>query len=257
VLCYNATPAVVDDRPWTGRVRSVTVRAVRFLKEWFAKVPTKTLAILGTVGGVAAAALFFAVLAVSDSGPERPQVTDWMQAWSSIGALVAGTAAAIFTAGLLLHEMRQAREARAGELEARADAARERELAAADRARIEQDRLNALKAPARNVMAGGIGASGQPSLGYMTDVSVGVNNYGPTPIRDVVVTLVSANECLTLAPIAAIRGEGVESARRTFGPPPGLYSRRSPASPVPALKCGSPTSMASGGNGLTTRSPRR
>ncbi|MFI7221437.1 hypothetical protein [Micromonospora maritima] len=54
----------------------------------------------------------WAVDSAPASGPDRPKVTDWMQAWGSISAVFAGLIAAGAAAALLMHERQQAREAR-------------------------------------------------------------------------------------------------------------------------------------------------
>ena len=53
----------------------------------------------------------WAVTNAPDAGPDRPKVTDWMQAWGSIGGVLAGLAAASAAALLLRFERRRASEA--------------------------------------------------------------------------------------------------------------------------------------------------
>ncbi|MGW5557605.1 hypothetical protein ACWER9_10325 [Micromonospora sp. NPDC003944] len=65
----------------------------------------------------------WAVANAPESGPERPKVTDWMQAWGSIAGVFAGLAAAGAATALLLHERGEARQARAELASERAEAA--------------------------------------------------------------------------------------------------------------------------------------
>ncbi|MBQ1061374.1 hypothetical protein [Micromonospora sp. C41] len=153
------------------------------------------------------------------SGQEPPKVTDWMQGWSSVVGVIAGLGAAILTAGLLLHEVRQAAIARREAVEARAEATRERAEAAADRARIEQERLDAMKAPARAVFTSGLGFSGRVDFGYLSNLNVTVSNYGPGHIHRVAVKVVSARDEASLNLIQVIGPGGqAASASKHFHP---------------------------------------
>ncbi|WFE27640.1 hypothetical protein O7623_00050 [Solwaraspora sp. WMMD791] len=55
-------------------------------------------------------------------GQEAPKVTDWMQAWGSIGGILAGLLAAGAAAALLMHERQQARLAQQQLAQERAEA---------------------------------------------------------------------------------------------------------------------------------------
>ncbi|MBQ0982239.1 hypothetical protein [Micromonospora sp. M61] len=76
----------------------------------------KTWQLITTAGLFLLAALLcvaaWAVANAPQSGPDRPKVTDWMQAWGSIAGVFAGLAAAGAATALLLFERRQARQAR-------------------------------------------------------------------------------------------------------------------------------------------------
>ncbi|WP_343450248.1 hypothetical protein [Micromonospora oryzae] len=74
-------------------------------------------AVLAVVSLLAVASLILCIAAWAtgnspQSGPDRPKVTDWMQAWGSIASVFAGFAAAAAAALLILHEREQARIAR-------------------------------------------------------------------------------------------------------------------------------------------------
>ncbi|MGN9915753.1 hypothetical protein [Micromonospora palomenae] len=105
-------------------------------------------------------------------GEEQPKVTDWMQAWGSILGVFAGLAAAVAATALLLHERKQARQARD-------------ELAA--------ERAEAALAVVRAVIIGRTTYSriDPPSV---TMISVKVHNYGPAPVRRVTVVVAPAGQ---------------------------------------------------------------
>jgi hypothetical protein len=179
----------------------------------------------GAVGLLAVAVTAMFIISMTyepQPGREAPKVTDWMQAWSGIGAVLAGIAAAIFTAGLLLHEMRQAREARA-------DAKRERDLAAADRARLEQERVDAIKAPARSVLTGSLEIGRMASSGEISNISLDLWNHGPNAISRVVVSILSRNDSISLDMIDVVAANSNVKASRNFFNPnlysPEIYSK--------------------------------
>ncbi|KAB1922510.1 hypothetical protein F8280_18820 [Micromonospora noduli] len=100
------------------------------------------LALLGALTGVAALVLSLAAISAathSPVGPERPKVTDWMQAWGSVLGVVAGLAAAGAATALLLHERKAADEARRQLAEERA-ANSQKESKASIEVRSEQYR---------------------------------------------------------------------------------------------------------------------
>ncbi|MFI7279906.1 hypothetical protein ACIBOV_06535 [Micromonospora chersina] len=102
------------------------------------------------------------------AGQDPPKVTDWMQAWGSVYGVLAGLAAAGAATALLMFERGQAREARA-QLDA-------------ERAKAELSAARALVVvPARFSTVGHDGRE------YIHDARVDLYNYGPTPMRHLVV----------------------------------------------------------------------
>ncbi len=130
-------------------------------------------------------------------GTEPPKVTDWMQGWGSVIGVLSALVAAVLTAGLLIHEMGEARRARA-------QAAEERQEAAKDRAELVAQRDEERKSLARFIMTGKpqvaivdkeIGV-GQVLLVY---IAVSVHNTGAIPARDVILEIKTADTLLPLA----------------------------------------------------------
>lgn len=68
-------------------------------------------------------AIVMSITYVPPQGTEAPKVTDWMQGWGSLAGVLAGAAAAVAAAWLLLHERQQARDAQAQLREERSEAA--------------------------------------------------------------------------------------------------------------------------------------
>lgn len=136
------------------------------------KLDRRTIAAAGAVI-VSATAVILALAAVSavahnpPPGQEVPKITDWMQAWGSVGGVAAGLLAAAAAALLLMHERRKAAEAERQLAEERAEAA-----------------LNAPRAvvttPAR------FGTHGH-NHEYINSIGTTVQNYGADPIRNVTV----------------------------------------------------------------------
>ncbi|MDQ7910782.1 hypothetical protein RB614_40455 [Phytohabitans sp. ZYX-F-186] len=129
---------------------------------------------------VAGTALAFAAVDYQPpQGTEPPKITDWMQGWGSVVGVVAGLLAAVFTAGLLVHEMREARLARA-------DAAEEREQGRRDRELLAEERRDAEAAQARAVVVGNFrGGDEVHDERSVYVVRVHMANYGTAPILDV------------------------------------------------------------------------
>lgn len=135
------------------------------------KFERKTLLLAGV--GVVLALLLLSCIAASISlryrapaGEEQPKVTDWMQAWGSLGGVLAGLLAAGAAGALLWHERR------------RADAA-ERQLA--------EDREEAARNLASLVSVTPAGFS--TTDGLIRGVGLTVYNHGATPVRNVVVVV--------------------------------------------------------------------
>jgi len=110
------------------------------------------------------------------AGHERPKITDWMQAWGSVAAVMAGLLAALAAAALLQHELTEARAAR--------------DAASAERAEAEQERAAHRTANARAV------ATRRPRIEIKKDdegpdyvmvksFRIKVVNFGATPITKV------------------------------------------------------------------------
>ncbi|MFI5833003.1 hypothetical protein ACIA5A_04920 [Micromonospora sp. NPDC051300] len=141
----------------------------------------RPLAIAAIVLGLGASGLFVAVVIVwaKSFGPadEAPKVTDWLQAWASVGALVAGLLAAIFTGGLLRYEISEGRRAR-----------REQELVGP------------------RAVISGIPDFEYGDGGLIKRVSLCVYNYGPAPIRRVLAVIESSGTRITL--FAPVLGPG-------------------------------------------------
>ncbi|MER5335150.1 hypothetical protein [Micromonospora sp. NPDC002717] len=166
---------------------------VRFSSRWI---------ILAGCGifGIGAITLGLSTLSVAYEAPpgaERPKVTDWMQGWGSVIGVISAIIAAALTALLLIHEMGEARRARA-------EAAEERKSAAEDRAELAAQRDDERKTLARFIMTGKpqvtvvdkkIG-KGQVLLAYL---SVSVHNTGTVPARDVVAEIKISDDPLLLA----------------------------------------------------------
>ncbi|WP_406077691.1 hypothetical protein [Micromonospora sp. NBC_00858] len=100
------------------------------------------------------------------SGPERPKVTDWMQAWGSIAGVFAGLAAAGAAGALLIHERQQAREARE---------------------QLAEDRRSADESRARQVITAGLRFDTVD--GHLTCAYMDIYNFGKEPIHSVVATV--------------------------------------------------------------------
>ncbi len=161
------------------------------------------------------------VLGLTYRGPaERPKITDWMQGWASIAGGVGGVVAAVFTGALLLFEIRRARQAEEDARQARAEAAAERAQAAADRARVDAARAEALVLPARAVLLGSPGVSGQPSLGLISEIALPVHNFGSGPIRQVRITISSTADegLLELKPIEVLGPGATQTASQRWTP---------------------------------------
>ncbi|WP_433357934.1 hypothetical protein ACQPYV_12755 [Micromonospora saelicesensis] len=136
---------------------------MKFDRKTWRLIATAGLFLLATVLCIAT----WAVANAPRSGPDRPKVTDWMQAWGSIAGVFAGLAAAGAATALLLFERRQAREARA-------------ELAAQ---RAESDLTGARLVVATSPEIFMYGPA------YVSDVAVTVHNFGPAPILRVFVVI--------------------------------------------------------------------
>ncbi|MDG4787285.1 hypothetical protein O7626_15325 [Micromonospora sp. WMMD1102] len=100
------------------------------------------------------------------AGTEAPKVTDWMQGWGSITGVLAGAAAAVAAAWLLVHERQQAREARK---------------------QLREERAEAEKTAARAVQHRSVKAtvSRTENGKRLLTFSVTVANYGAEPVRGV------------------------------------------------------------------------
>ncbi|MBG0567060.1 hypothetical protein [Actinoplanes aureus] len=130
---------------------------------------------------------------VTPRGVEPAKITDWMQAWASIFAVIAGLGAALFTALLLVHEMTEARRARE-------DAAQERAEAADDRMVLVRDREDQHKRFARLVFAWGpmvtyYPAEGPPEQGgadriFVSSMELDLHNFSPATVTDVTARVV-------------------------------------------------------------------
>ncbi|MGW4501473.1 hypothetical protein ACWENR_23010 [Micromonospora sp. NPDC004336] len=109
------------------------------------KLDRKTVIALLCAGIASAAALVLSLAAISAAtydpapGQERPKITDWMQAWGSVGGVVAGLAAAAAATALLMHERAAAKEARQ-QLAEEKEANQRKELEASIEVRSEQYR---------------------------------------------------------------------------------------------------------------------
>lgn len=115
-------------------------------------LPTRRIALAAIIASGAALILAFAAIAVWISttydpppGANRPNLADWLQAWGSMAAVLAGLGAVIATVLLLRHEIRATRLAHV-------QAARERAEAALDRQRVDDERRDAEKAQARTIV---------------------------------------------------------------------------------------------------------
>ncbi|NYF57878.1 hypothetical protein [Micromonospora purpureochromogenes] len=139
------------------------------------KLDRTTTLILAAAAIASASALILSLAAVSaatydaPSGQDGPMITDWMQAWGSVGGVVAGLAAAGAAAFLLLHERERA-------------AAAERQLA-------EERAEHALNVPRAVVVTPARFGGGSNGLGeqHINQVVLTVHNYSSTVIRNVAI----------------------------------------------------------------------
>ncbi|GLI02935.1 hypothetical protein [Phytohabitans aurantiacus] len=119
---------------------------------------------------------------------DPPTLADWMQAWGTVAAVVAGLLAAVFTAGLLIHEMREADRARRDASRERADAERDRRVAQYDRDLARKERHDTEKAQARAVIVDNTEISADN--GEIRRVRGRVHNFSSGPILSLEVRLV-------------------------------------------------------------------
>jgi len=108
-------------------------RIARRLARWIAVSTLLTLASMSTIMWIISASYR------TPAGEEQPNVTDWMQGWGSIFGVVAGLAAAVAAAALLMHERAAAKEARR-QLAEEKEANRQKEQKASIEVRSEQYR---------------------------------------------------------------------------------------------------------------------
>lgn len=124
---------------------------------------------------------------------EGPTWADQLEAWSTLGGAFVALAAAIATIWLLVHQIGEARQARADAHQERAEAAVDRELARQDRELAAAERRDAEMAQARAVVVGDIQRSftfitatpGSTKHVYLTRLIASVTNYSLQPILTV------------------------------------------------------------------------
>ncbi|WFE44264.1 hypothetical protein [Verrucosispora sp. WMMD1129] len=188
------------------------------------KIDRKMVLLLGGTAVLFVVAVVFCIAAwavanAPDSGPERPKVTDWMQAWGSIGGVIAGLAAAGAATMLLLHERQRAAEAE--------------RLLAEERHEARLDVPRSLVVSRARFSTYGQGGD------YINGVVVNLNNFGATPLRNValVVELPEDGRYLILRPIPLIApGEAVPVRQDYKGAVhvPGPWVPRTGTAPVTA-----------------------
>ncbi|MDG4768523.1 hypothetical protein O7632_31175 [Solwaraspora sp. WMMD406] len=150
----------------------------------------KVVVILSLFVGVAYVSSTLAAVSMlytTPAGVEPAKITDWMQGWGSIVGVVGALLAAIFTALLLRHEMREASHARA-------QASEERLAAAKDRAEIAAQREEERKVLARSIISdvpriNAVQEDVGPGKVLLSGLSVLIWNVGESPMRDVVVEI--------------------------------------------------------------------
>lgn len=138
------------------------------------------------VAGIAFALSFLSTVYDTPAGVEPAKVTDWMQAWGSIAAFAAGLLAAIFTAALLLHEMRQAAEARADASAARQEAAEDRAQLALQRAEDERRLATLIIVDQPSVSVVHPDEINDKRFVYLTLITASIHNAGNVPVRDLI-----------------------------------------------------------------------
>jgi hypothetical protein len=135
----------------------------------------------------------------SAPGVDAPTWADQLEAWSTLAGAVVALLAATFTLWLLVHQIREARRARADAAMERADAAADRELARQDRETAANERRDAEMAQARLVAigdgvtvvsSGGIGRGGGTRRG-LSGIKGAIVNFSQTPVFAVVAVLVA------------------------------------------------------------------
>ncbi|MET7967565.1 hypothetical protein [Micromonospora sp. NPDC005305] len=181
------------------------------------KIDRTTAIVLVGAGTGSVAALVLSLAAISAAtydvpvGQEPPKITDWMQAWGSIGGVIAGLAAAGAAAFLLLHERQRAAEAERQLAEERAEAA-----------------LNVPRAVV--VSPAGFGGHGHPGDQYIDEVVLTIANYGGNAIRNVAAVAALPNEgpriVLRRIPVIGPGGEHRirERSRPAVPLPPGPWT---------------------------------
>ncbi|MGK5674086.1 hypothetical protein ACSNOB_14730 [Micromonospora sp. URMC 106] len=135
---------------------------------------TTWLLIAGSAACTVVAIIFsiaaWAVANSPSSGPDRPKVTDWIQAWGSVGGVIAGLLAATAAGLLFRFEQRRAEKAERQIVEERAEAA-----------------LNVARAVVvSGASFGGYGVNVDP---HLNSVSLSIRNYSSHPIRNVTIVV--------------------------------------------------------------------
>ena len=154
---------------------------------------TTLLLIIGSAGCAGAAVILFIVAWALPNNvgttPELPKVTDWIQAWSSVGGVFAGLAAASAAAFLLMFERNRAATAERQLAEERAEAA-----------------LNVARAVVvTGADLGGFGGEDDP---HINEVVFKIHNYGSSPIQNVVAVVKLPMNGNYLIRVNEIRGPG-------------------------------------------------
>ncbi|MBM2622842.1 hypothetical protein JIG36_45810 [Actinoplanes sp. LDG1-06] len=146
----------------------------------------------------------------SSPGADPPSWADQLEAWATLGAAVIALAAAVATFWLLVHQIGEARRARAEARQERAEAAADRKLAADERREAE-------RAQARTVLFENVDIrSGKRADGSPFDqVSGGVTNFGTGPVLDVSIHYRVEGRNHRLARVAVLAAGGALTADAT------------------------------------------